>query len=70
MKFAAIIINTIAVILVIAAFSPLVIPSNQIYPKLMGWPYTMWAGTVVCILLVILTYLASLDDPDPGENGN
>jgi len=70
MKLAAIIINTIAVVLVIAAFSPLVIPSNQIYPKLGGWPYTMWAGTVISILLLILAYLSSLENPDPGENGN
>ena len=70
MKFRAIIINVIAVALVIVAFSPLGIPSNQIYPKVAGWPYTMWAGTAISILLVILAYLASLDDPDRGENGN
>ena len=53
------ILDIIAVALAIATFTPLVIPQNQISPKLAGISYTMWVGVLVSILFVLLAYLAS-----------
>ncbi len=64
------IINIVAICLSIATFTPLVIPYNQVGPKLLGLPYTVWTGFLVSILLVFLTYLASLEGPESGDNDN
>lgn len=64
------IITILAVTMVIATFTPLVIPYNQIYPKLFGLPFTMWTGFGVSVLFIVLTYLASLDSPETGDHDN
>ena len=70
MKLKAVIINIAAVALAVISFTPLVIPYYEFEPKLMGWPYTMWVGTLVSLLFIFLTYLASLEDPDTGDDSN
>lgn len=57
----------LAILLMILAFSPVFIPTGKIDPKLMGMPYTLWSGLLVCILMVIITYIATLVHPGREE---
>ncbi len=54
------ILDLLAILLVIATFSPLVIPQNEANPYVLGIPYTMWMGFLVSVLFVVLAYLVSL----------
>jgi hypothetical protein len=53
------ILDVIALLLVIATFSPIVIPSGEANPYLLGIPYTMWMSFLVSVLFVFLAYLVS-----------
>ncbi len=70
MKIRQRIINSLAVVLAVATFTPLVMPPHQIGPKLLGLPFTMWTGFGVSVLFIVLTYLASLDSPETGDHDN
>ena len=39
----------------ILTFTPLVIPSGQIEPMVMGTPYTMWVGILFSFIFLALT---------------
>jgi len=54
------ILDSLAIIVFIASFSPLVIPENESAPYLFGIPYTMWMGLLVSILYVIMAYMISI----------
>ena len=64
------IVYAAAVLVSAAAFTPLVIPAGVAAPWVLGMPRTMWAGILVTVALVYLTYLAARyaptepDDPD------
>jgi len=51
-------IAAVAVIVVIT-YTPAVIPSGTINPSFLGLPYSLWAGILLTILLVTLTYIGS-----------
>jgi len=51
----------------ILAFSPVFIPTGVIAPKLFGMPYTLWSGILLCIVMVIITYVATLVHPGRRE---
>ena len=70
MKIRQRIINSLAIVLAVATFTPLVLPPNQIGPKLLGLPFTMWTGFGVSVLFIVLTYLASLDNQETGDHDN
>ncbi|WP_149276859.1 hypothetical protein [Pareuzebyella sediminis] len=53
------ILDSLAIIVFIASFSPLVIPENESAPYMFGIPYTMWMGLFVSILYVVLAYAVS-----------
>ncbi len=53
-------LDAMALLGFIAAFSPLVIPENTMAPMLLGIPYTMWMGLLVSFFFVFLAYLVSL----------
>ncbi|MFW5762280.1 MAG: hypothetical protein ACOCXH_15000 [Cyclobacteriaceae bacterium] len=50
---------SLAVLLAIITFTPLVIPYNQAMPMLGNIPYTLWTGILVYILFVILTLIGT-----------
>jgi len=52
--------DSIFIIMVIASFTGVLIPVDQINPKLVGIPYTVWVGVLFCILYVLLAYVASI----------
>ncbi len=51
---------SIAVILIIITFTPLVIAPGKTEPKLFHMPYTLWVSICITIALVILTYIGGL----------
>lgn len=53
------IICSAALILVIITFTPLVIPYGIYKPVLLGLPYSLWAGILISIGLVVLTFVAT-----------
>ncbi len=52
-----------AIILVVITFTPLVMPAGAHRPALWGMPYTLWAGIIVSILLVLLTFIGTRVHP-------
>jgi hypothetical protein len=48
-----------AVMIVIITFSPIIIHPGRKEPAFLSLPYTLWAGMLSTILLVLLTYLSS-----------
>ncbi|MCB0632707.1 MAG: hypothetical protein R2824_06980 [Saprospiraceae bacterium] len=58
---------SLAILLMVLAFSPVFIPTGVISPKLMGMPYTLWSGILLCIVMVVITYVATLAHPGREE---
>lgn len=56
-----------AILLTALSLSPLVIPAGVYKPMLLGMPYTLWAGFLATVALVLLTYIATRVHPDEGE---
>lgn len=54
---------SVAFILVIITFTPLVTPSGRIRPFLFGMPYTIWTGICISAGLVIITLIGALVHP-------
>lgn len=50
----------VAVGLVMATFSPLIIPTNESNPSAFGIPFTLWASFLISAVFVVLAYLVSL----------
>jgi protein-S-isoprenylcysteine O-methyltransferase Ste14 len=51
---------TAAVVLAVVSFTPIVIPTGELEPVVL----TLWAGILVAVLFVILTYLAGRIHPE------
>ncbi len=56
--------KALAVLCVIATFTPLAIPAGKIDPMVLGMPYTLGVGIIISVLLVILTILATILHPE------
>lgn len=54
-------------ILVILTFTPLVTPAGVYEPMLFNMPYTLWAGILLAILMVLVTYLGTRVHPGRNE---
>jgi len=54
---------SVALLLVIITFTPLVTPTGKIKPFLFGMPYTIWTGILISIGLVIITFIGALVHP-------
>lgn len=48
---------TVAVILIILTFTPVVIAPGKITPTLFSMPYTLWMSILITFILVVLTYI-------------
>lgn len=55
----------IIVVILLAALglSPVVIPTGVFKPSFLGMPYTLWMGLLVCIGLVLMTFIGSRVHP-------
>ena len=56
----------VVILLTALGLSPLVIPAGIFKPSFLGMPYTLWMGSLVCICLVLMTYIGSR--VHPGNN--
>ena len=57
-------ISIIVVILLTSlGLSPVVIPAGVFKPSFLGMPYTLWMGILVCIGLVLMTFIGSKVHP-------
>lgn len=56
----------VVIVLTALGLSPLVIPSGVFKPSFIGMPYTLWMGILVCICLVLMTFIGS--KVHPGNN--
>ncbi|MEM1134342.1 MAG: hypothetical protein AAGI07_00785 [Bacteroidota bacterium] len=56
--------QALAMLLMLATFSPWVISSGTFEPSVMGLPYSLWIGILISILLVLLTFWATKIHPD------
>jgi len=56
-------------ILIILAYTPLMIPKGVYKPMLLGLPYTLWTSFIITVVLVALTYIGARVHPgnDEGE---
>ena len=54
------ILDLVAIGLVLATFSPLIIPANKSNPSVFGIPFTLWASFLISMLFIVLAYLVSL----------
>ncbi|MCF7974291.1 MAG: hypothetical protein K9N55_10790 [Phycisphaerae bacterium] len=55
------------VLLCILSFTPLVIPSDVADPEFLGMPRTLWAGFLVYIGIVVLTFIGTMVHPQAGQ---
>ncbi|MBB4077615.1 multidrug transporter EmrE-like cation transporter [Lewinella aquimaris] len=54
---------TLAVVVMGLAFTPLLIPAGVWTPTVAGMPYALWTGIALCIVMVGITYFATLVHP-------
>lgn len=54
------ILDLVAIGIVIATFSPLIIPAHESNPSWFGIPFTLWASFLISVIFVVLAYLVSL----------
>jgi len=59
----------LVVVLMVLAYTPLMIPHGVYTPMILGIPYTLWTSFLITVLLVILTYIGAKVHPggDEGE---
>lgn len=53
----------LAILLMVLTFTPVFIPNGVYEPKLLGMPYTLWSGILLCIAMVVITFVATLVHP-------
>jgi len=53
------ILRTIAILLCLLIFTPLVIPKGVYTPELFGVPYSLWTSFLITVALVLITYLGT-----------
>ncbi|THH41710.1 hypothetical protein [Neolewinella litorea] len=58
----------LATLLMVLSFTPVFLPPRTIDPTLFGMPYTLWAGILLCVVMVGLTYVATLVHPGRDED--
>jgi hypothetical protein len=51
------------ILLAALGLSPVVVPSGVFKPGLLGMPYTLWVGGVVCAGLIFMTFIGSKVHP-------
>jgi len=67
-KFWLRVLSIAALVLSCITFTPLVMPYGKHEPTLFHFPYTLWTGLIIAILLVLVTYLATQIHPGNEED--
>jgi hypothetical protein len=53
--------------LVIITFTPIITPAGVHKPELLGIPFTLWAGILIAVGLVLLTFIGTRIHPSRKE---
>jgi hypothetical protein len=56
------------VILCILPFTPLVIPPGVSDPEFLGMPRALWAGFLIYIAIVAVTFIGAVVHPEAGQD--
>ena len=59
----------LVMVLMVLAYTPLMIPNGVYKPMILGIPYTLWTSFLITVILVALTYIGAKVHPgsDEGE---
>ena len=57
----------LVVVLLVLAYTPLMIPNGVYKPMILGIPYTLWTSFLITVILVTLTYIGSKVHPGSDE---
>jgi hypothetical protein len=59
----------LVVVLIVVAYTPLMLPHGIYKPAIFGIPYSLWVSFLITVALVVLTYIGSKVHPgsDEGE---
>ena len=69
-KLIWLIIKLAMLLLSIIVFTPLITPKGDYSPELLGFPYTLWTGIVIYILMIILNFIGVSVHAKIYNNGN
>lgn len=53
----------LVVLLIVVAYTPLMLPHGVYKPSVLGIPYSLWVSFVITVALVVLTYIGSKVHP-------
>ena len=56
------------VTLCVVSFTPLVIPNGKSTPMVLGVPRTLWAGILVYVAMVVLTWIGARVHPEADKD--
>ena len=59
--------TALVVLLIIITYTPLIIPSGEYKPMVLGIPYTLWTSFLITAALVLITYIGSKVHPGKDE---
>ncbi len=57
----------LVLVLIIVAYTPLMLPHGVYKPVILGLPYSLWTSILVTVALVFLTYIGSKVHPGSDE---
>jgi hypothetical protein len=55
------------IVILVACYTPIMIPKGVFNPMLLGMPYSLWTSFLATVALVVLTYLGSRFHPGVDE---
>ena len=59
----------LVMVLMVLAYTPLMLPNGVYKPMILGIPYTLWTSFLITVLLVLITYIGSKVHPGSDEGG-
>lgn len=57
----------LVIVLMVLAYTPLMIPKGVYKPMILGIPYSLWTSFLITVILVTLTYIGSKVHPGSDE---
>ena len=59
--------TVLVLVLMVLAYTPLMIPHGIYKPMILGIPYTLWTSFLITVTLVVLTYIGAKVHPGSDE---
>ncbi|MFO7670310.1 MAG: hypothetical protein R6W31_11680 [Bacteroidales bacterium] len=57
----------LVVVLIVTAYTPLMIPHGVYKPMILGIPYSLWTSFLITVALVVITYIGGKVHPGSDE---